>query len=861
MEAHIRQNHIGFEESQLPILIKMGEATSRASARSCPICLFDEPDRDRLQSHIAFHLESLASFALPRDRINLDGGSDPGGDLSHVANAESGSSEGQDLESLIPIESQNASSEQEEEVELHDKDGNNPSVSPATPKALEVPERNSVGLPPAVADFVSSFSGIPDPEQNPMMRGPSGQPEIALESESFPPLHRAVQAEDHDSVKRLLEAGCSKDAVDSHNRSAVYWAVEDQKSEDHEILNVLLEYGCSPDTSSNDGRTPLMNAIIHGYIGSARRLLKAKANVQSRDKSGYTPLHLAAAHGLEMVVEDLLLHGAEVNARNHFAETPLHTASVAARVAVVKALINHQADLTLRNSAGMTCLHLAARLGSPNVVAVLLENGATPDERGDFNQTALHMTAIGGYESVAYVLLAYHADVNLRDSNGKTAWDVAIKSGHPGLMKLLVPDQYKDIKTEVSFEMDAMMRQWLPSSNDDYPSFDEIRHISREVELNEMQVHAWFCKMLSKQVHDPRIENSSRGHDSQFHEPMKTAPFPPDRGRNFWGSVNHNRSADQNPIPAAAVESAVQFRGPEDRVNALESKILQSVDEQHQDDLERGYTVTFDFPQKFANHLIGTKGANIKALRDEFDVEINVGKDGKVTVRGPKVKAEKAKSNIVALGKKLEDEARYVIKVQPQYHEDLIGQKGKNVNWLQDRYNVRIQFPQSPKTSFVSDDHSVTDTASEVGGSRNGGPAQAPDEVVIRGPQQGASQARDELLDLLQWYVDKSYTSTIEVPQGLVPSLIGKGGREIQSIREDFDVSIDIPKTADASGRVEIKLKGFKKHVDEANKALAERVKVFDDTVTKTIDVDKKYHRALIGAGGKFAFFVVVNLR
>jgi polyribonucleotide nucleotidyltransferase len=262
--------------------------------------------------------------------------------------------------------------------------------------------------------------------------------------------------------------------------------------------------------------------------------------------------------------------------------------------------------------------------------------------------------------------------------------------------------------------------------------------------------------------------------------------------------------------------------------------------------------VTFDFPQKFANHLIGTKGVNIKALRDEFDVEIDVGKDGKVTVRGPKVKAEKAKSNIVALGKKLEDEARHVIKVQPQYHEDLIRQKGKNVNWLQDRYNVRIQFPHN---------HSVTDTASEVGGSRNGGPAQAPDEVVIRGPQQGASQARDELLDLLQLYVDKSYTSTIEVPQGLVPSLIGKGGREIQSIREDFDVSIDIPKTADASGRVEIKLKGFKKHVDEANKALAERVKVFDDTVTKTINVNKKYHRALIGAGGKFTFFVVVNLR
>jgi predicted PilT family ATPase len=313
---------------------------------------------------------------------------------------------------------------------------------------------------------------------------------------------------------------------------------------------------------------------------------------------------------------------------------------------------------------------------------------------------------------------------------------------------------------------------------------------------------------------------------------------------------NGGLAPHQNPIAAASMENVAQLRGPEDRVNDLEAKILAFVAEQQQDELERGYTITFDFPQKFANHLIGAKGTNIRSLRDEFDVEIDV-KDGKVTVQGPKAKAERAKAHIISWGKKLEDEARHVLKISPQYHGDLIGPQGKDVNRLQERHKVRIQFPRSPKASLVNDDQSITDTTSEVGGSRNGRQAQANDEVVIRGPRQGADKAKEELLNLLQFYVDRSYTSTISVPKGMIPSLIGKDGREIQKTRDEFDVIIDVPKTADTSGRFDIKLKGAKKQVEEAKKALGAKVKTFDDTITTTVDVDKKYHKALIGSGGK----------
>lgn len=228
--------------------------------------------------------------------------------------------------------------------------------------------------------------------------------------------------------------------------------------------------------------------------------------------------------------------------------------------------------------------------------------------------------------------------------------------------------------------------------------------------------------------------------------------------------------------------------------------------------------------------------------------------NGKVEVKGPKTKADAAKSRIIALGRKLEDETTHVLKVPPQYHRDLIGQKGSQVNRLQDRYNVRVQFPRAAVSAQVNDDQSVADTASEVGGGRPQRPQQAPDEVIVKGPRKGADAARDEILSLLQWVIDHSHSASVSVAQAQVPSLIGQRGREMDKLRADTGAQIDVPSandTPDASGRVEIKIKGTKKQVEEAKKILQQRSKEFDAIVTKTIDVDKKYHKALIGAGGK----------
>lgn len=305
------------------------------------------------------------------------------------------------------------------------------------------------------------------------------------------------------------------------------------------------------------------------------------------------------------------------------------------------------------------------------------------------------------------------------------------------------------------------------------------------------------------------------------------------------------------PIQMRPGAQQVLLRGPEDRLSSLVEKVQAFVEAEKQDELERGFTMNFDFPQKHANYLIGKRGENINKLREEFDVDIQV-KDGKVELKGPQKKAEAAKSRILAMSKKLDDEATHVLKIKPQYHREMIGAKGSQVNRLQERYNVRVQFPRSAQNE--RDDESVGDAASEAGGAKYRRSNQAPDEVIIRGPKKGADEARDELLNLLQWTIDNSHSSVVSVAQAQLPSLIGQGGREMESIRDTTGARIDVPgnrEAADSTGRVELKIRGTKKQVEDAKTLLEQRAKAFDASITRSIDVDRKYHKALIGAGGK----------
>ena len=293
------------------------------------------------------------------------------------------------------------------------------------------------------------------------------------------------------------------------------------------------------------------------------------------------------------------------------------------------------------------------------------------------------------------------------------------------------------------------------------------------------------------------------------------------------------------------------LRGLLPDVAEMEANILAFVEEAQKDEHERGYTTVFDFPAKFNGYLIGREGARIKELRDQFDVDIKMMDDGKIEVRGPKAKADACKDHIIGLRKRYEDETTYVLKIEPRFHGQLVGKKGADVNRLQDKYTVKIQFPPS---STSHDDQSNTDAASDAGGRRLPRSNQAQDEVVIRGPRQGADKARTEILDLYQYAKDNSHSATISVARHHLGSLIGQKGSEIERVRFDTGAQIDFPdrqETADPKARTEIVIKGAKQAVDAAKAEIQKKIKVLDDTVTRSLEIDRKYHGSLIGAQGK----------
>ncbi|KAI4923106.1 uncharacterized protein J4E92_007859 [Alternaria infectoria] len=125
LENHLRQDHIGsFPDDQIAIMAKIGETIAVDSREKCPICFVPTVTEGLgdLQSHIANHLERLATFALPHGREDDEDGA------SSVASR--GSSNSQSLPESISTGSSNEmvalsrdlETEQSVETELDEED-------------------------------------------------------------------------------------------------------------------------------------------------------------------------------------------------------------------------------------------------------------------------------------------------------------------------------------------------------------------------------------------------------------------------------------------------------------------------------------------------------------------------------------------------------------------------------------------------------------------------------------------------------------------------------------------------------------------------------------------------------------------
>ncbi|KAF8650436.1 hypothetical protein AX16_005239 [Volvariella volvacea WC 439] len=305
-----------------------------------------------------------------------------------------------------------------------------------------------------------------------------------------------------------------------------------------------------------------------------------------------------------------------------------------------------------------------------------------------------------------------------------------------------------------------------------------------------------------------------------------------------------------------ATEDQILIRGASSDVERAVKEINKIVENAKNDEIDNSHSTEFEIDREYVGRIVGAQGAGINKLRDLLGVKVlfddneerekesgkrkkTVHLKSKVKITGRKENVEEAKKRIIAQVERLADETQEVLKIPSQYHASLIGQNGKYAIRLEEKYGVKITFPRNANTESKSGEGE--------GKFRD----QKPDEVYIKGGKKGVSQAKNELLDALEFEKESNNTISFTVPTRSVSRILGKGGAQILEIRDETGAQIDVEKVTDGAPTTTVTARGPKKAIAAAKTAILAIADQVAEEITETLTIENKFHRSLIGAGGQ----------
>ncbi|CAH1154251.1 unnamed protein product [Phaedon cochleariae] len=316
------------------------------------------------------------------------------------------------------------------------------------------------------------------------------------------------------------------------------------------------------------------------------------------------------------------------------------------------------------------------------------------------------------------------------------------------------------------------------------------------------------------------------------------------------GEVLHRIADDCGGVmisfPRSGVDSdRVVLKGARECIEAAKARIGEIVE-----DLESMVTIECVIPQKHHRTVMGAKGHKVQAITSEYDVQIkfperdnqeeyfeggeqvNGDADGEsirqcdvIRITGKDVNCQRAKQALLDL-----IPISISVDVPFDLHRSIIGQQGRGVKDLMDRYDVHIVL--SPPT-ICEDVIKITGTAENAERAR---------EAVLERVQELEADRREREL--------RSFALTMEVNPEYHPKIIGKRGAVITKIRKDHDVQINFPRKGDPDEHI-ITITGYEDNTHSAKEDIMKIVDELNELVKEEISIDARIHSRLIGARGR----------
>jgi len=193
-------------------------------------------------------------------------------------------------------------------------------------------------------------------------------------------------------------------------------------------------------------------------------------------------------------------------------------------------------------------------------------------------------------------------------------------------------------------------------------------------------------------------------------------------------------------------------------------------------------TAEVSVPFEFHRFIIGQKGNGVREMMNRFDVNIRVppqdAQSDIICISGVPTNVEAAKEGlaekVVELEKEKEEKSlksfEIKVDVNPEYHPKIIGRGGTVITNLRNVHDVQIQLPKKE--------------------------AENANIITITGYEKNVNEARDAILKIVGQFESQVHTE-VHIDPGVHSMIIGKRGRSIRKIMEDYKVDIRLPRGGD----------------------------------------------------------------
>uniref|UniRef100_A0A669E441 Vigilin n=1 Tax=Oreochromis niloticus TaxID=8128 RepID=A0A669E441_ORENI len=313
--------------------------------------------------------------------------------------------------------------------------------------------------------------------------------------------------------------------------------------------------------------------------------------------------------------------------------------------------------------------------------------------------------------------------------------------------------------------------------------------------------------------------------------------------------------------------------------------------------LQTQASASVGIPKEHHRFVIGKNGEKLQELELKTATKIQIPRpddpSNQIKISGTKEGLEKAKHEILLISAEQDKRAVERVNIEKVYHPFITGAYNKLVGEMMQETGARINVPPQSvnkteivitgekeqvalavtKIKKVYEDKANSYTVSSVSapswlhrfiiGKKGQNLAkitqqmpkvhieftEGEDKITLEGPTKDVQMAQGQIEAMVTDLVSRMDYAEISVDPKFHRHLIGKGGVNINRIKEVHKVTVRIPPDNEKSNL--IRIEGDPQGVQEAKKELLELASRMENERTKDLIIEQRFHRAIIGQKGE----------